>query len=80
MKLENGRFLRITELYAFVSKDDKGHEGIIGMTLPNGVFMPFIGADVDRVEMLKPLADKICADQKMEYEIRYFSFNADKKQ
>lgn len=71
MKLENGRFLRITELYAFVSVDKSG-EGIMGIQMPNGDWMPLIGADVERVESIKPFADKIAAQMNVPYEIRYF--------
>jgi len=72
MKLSNGKFLRITELYAFVSKDENGHEGIMGFQTPDGNMMPMIGADVERVESLKPYADMISEKMGVGYEIRYF--------
>lgn len=72
MKLKNGRFLRITELYAFVSKDKDGNEGIIGMTQPDGTWMPFVGADTERVDSLIPIANKICKITGVTYEIRHF--------
>lgn len=49
---------KITEIYAFVSIDEGG-EGVIGQTIPMGgreVFMPFVCADKDRMESLRPLA------------------------
>ena len=52
---------KITELYAFVSVDEGG-EGVIcqQIEMPNGkTFMPFVCADKDRMESLKPLAIKI---------------------
>ncbi len=70
-KLANGQFLRITELYAFIAKDKDGHEGIMGFRGPDGAWMPMIGADIERVEHLKAVADKLAAGQK--YEIRYFT-------
>lgn len=52
---------QITEMYAFVSKDEGG-EGLVGMTMPIGgqaTFMPFVCADKDRMESLKPMAMKM---------------------
>lgn len=50
---------KIEEIYAFVSVDEGG-EGIIAkqLDLPNGLtFMPFICADKQRMESLKPFAE-----------------------
>lgn len=71
-KLANGQFLRITEIYAFISKDKEGHEGIMGFNSPNG-WMPMIGADIERVDQLVPIADKIAGMSGQKYEIRYFT-------
>lgn len=52
---------KITEVYVFASVDEGG-EGIIGHTLPIGgraTFMPFVAADKERMEALKPLAKEI---------------------
>lgn len=72
MRLENGRFLRITEIFVFVSKDKEGHEGIMGAMLSNGTMMPLIGADSERLQSLIPVANKIKEMTGMNYEIRYF--------
>lgn len=72
MKLANGMYLKITELYAFISKDTKGHEGIMGGTI-DGVLVPFIGADLERLEQLRIIADDLCKQHNIHYEIRYFS-------
>ncbi len=71
-KLENGQYLRITEVYAFVAKDKDGHEGIMGIKTPDG-WMPMIGADIERVDHLVPIADKIAVMSGQKYEIRYFT-------
>lgn len=47
-------YMKITELWAFVSSDEGG-EGLIAMPLGN-VQMPLVGADPARVESLKPYA------------------------
>jgi hypothetical protein len=55
---------KITEMYAFVSVDEGG-EGVVGMTMPvNGreTFMPFVCADKQRMEALKPIAKKIAQE------------------
>ena len=53
----------ITEMYAFVAEESPGDEGVIGMTLNMpGVgpsFTPLVGADMDRVESLRPHAIQI---------------------
>lgn len=52
---------KITEMYAYVSVDESG-EGVVGMTLPvNGreTFMPFVGAEKDKMESLKPIVIQI---------------------
>lgn len=52
---------KITEVYCFVSVDENG-EGIIGETMKiqgKEVFMPFVCADKDRMESLKPFAARI---------------------
>lgn len=72
-KLKNGQFLKITELYAFIAKDKNGHEGIMGIRNSKGEWMPLIGADVEMVEKLKPIADKMGA----QYELRYFVSRGD---
>jgi hypothetical protein len=55
---------KITEVYCFVSVDEGG-EGIVGATTQiNGktVFMPFVCADKERMESLKPMAKCIAHD------------------
>lgn len=55
---------KITELYAFVSVDEGG-EGVIGQTCVIGgklTFMPFVCADKERMEMLKPVAKHIAEE------------------
>lgn len=72
-RLANGQFLRITEIYAFIAKDEQGHEGVMGFSDRNGNMMPMIGADVDRVDSLIPMANKISEMTGQKYEIRYFT-------
>lgn len=54
---------KIKELFAFTAIDPTNDtEGIMSAQLPNTpIHMPLIGADMDRVESLKPLARKAAA-------------------
>jgi hypothetical protein len=47
--------LFISEMYAFISTDDEG-EGVMAFLAQNGTWMPMVGADMTRVEQLKPIA------------------------
>lgn len=50
---------RINELYCFAVIDEKdNNEGVIGMNTATG-WVPFVGADLSRVEDLKPIAQSI---------------------
>lgn len=69
-KLENGNFLKIEELYAFIATDEEG-EGIMGFQTVGGM-MPMVGADMDRVNSLKIIAEQIKKATGKPYEIRKF--------
>ena len=67
----------VTELYAFVTVDpDDGNEGIMGFQLPNGDMIPMIGTDLERVESLREVAEKIEEEMGIQYEVRYFKLIA----
>ena len=53
--------MKIEEMFAFVSEDETG-EGIVGYMMPDGMWMPLVGADVARVDSLRPAAEKIARD------------------
>ena len=50
---------RINEMYAFVVVDDDGTEGIPALRSVNGVAMPLVGADLDRIADLRPFAQDL---------------------
>lgn len=51
--------LRIESMYAFVAVDPEDDtEGVIGFTAPSG-WIPMVGADMDMVEKLRPMAEGI---------------------
>lgn len=50
---------RIKEMFAFITEENgPGDEGLIGIAM-NGQWMPFVGADMERANALKPLARSI---------------------
>ncbi|GAH58867.1 unnamed protein product [marine sediment metagenome] len=50
---------RIEEMYAFVAEDSgPDDEGIVGMSI-GAVMLPLVGADMARVESLRPIARSI---------------------
>lgn len=49
--------LSIDRLFAFISVSEEG-EGIIGFHSPMG-WMPMIGADEERIEQLRPIAQRV---------------------
>lgn len=52
--------LKIEEMFAFVSVDEKGDEGVCGFTNPEtGEWIPMVGADMARVDSLKGMARSI---------------------
>lgn len=50
---------KITELFAFVVADkDEDDEGVMAF-LSKGTWQPMVGADMKRIEALRPIADSI---------------------
>lgn len=50
--------LRIDEVWAFISKDEEGHEGLCAIQTLDG-WMPLIAADKERLESLRSEAKKL---------------------
>ena len=64
---------KITELYAFVSiGSEPDDEGIMAFQTDDGIWMPMIGADMTRVNQLKPPADRISKTTGKPYKILRF--------
>jgi len=64
---------KITELWAFVSKDKDGEEGVCGFHSKDGVFWPMVAADVARLKDYFPIAEDISKKSGMKIEVRRFS-------
>ena len=51
--------LRIESMYAFIQLDPADNtEGVIAFMAPSGTWMPMVGADMERVEQLRPWAQE----------------------
>ena len=63
---------KITELFAFVVCDaNEDDEGV--MAMHDGItWVPMIGADMDRVDSLRPIADQIAMKTNKPYKILKF--------
>lgn len=55
---------RIDELFAFVSVDKDGTEGVCAAFV-RGVWMPLVGADMARVDSLRPIASVVAEESGM---------------
>ncbi len=49
---------KITELFAFIAEDGPEDEGIVAMMLGDK-WIPMVGADMARMDSLRPVAEKI---------------------
>jgi len=64
---------KITELWAFVSQDKDGTEGVCGFRAASGTFWPMVAADVKRLKDYFPIAEGISKESGMRIEVRRFS-------
>ena len=72
-KLNNGRFLRINEVFAFVAIHPDGSEDIIAFSEPGVGQFPLIGADFELIDIIIPILSKRCKNKR--YEVRVYSLN-----
>jgi hypothetical protein len=61
----------IKEIFAFVAEDAPGEEGIMAIR-SDEMWIPLIGADIRRVEALRPIADTIAKQTGKPYRILFF--------
>jgi hypothetical protein len=70
--------LNIETMYAFIIRDVDGTEGVVGMMGPMG-WVPFVGADMEKVEQLTPQAQSIANQWKKTITVAHFSKREDIK-
>jgi len=64
---------RIEEMYAFVAEDSgPDDEGVVAMSVGN-VMLPLVGADMARVESLRPIARNISAETGQRIKLLHFT-------
>jgi hypothetical protein len=69
---------KITKMFAFVI-EDKGpdDEGVPAAMSPDGKWMPLMGADLTRIESLKPIAQQMADQAQKPIRIVEFSVRED---
>ena len=68
---------RIEEMFAFVAEDSgPDDEGVVGMATGSG-WMPLVGADMARVESLKPIAQDIASQTGKKIKLIHFTNRED---
>lgn len=65
--------LRIDELFAFTVIDTDGTEGVPAFLAPDGMAMPMVCADRERVDQLRPIAQQIARDGRVTVRLVRFS-------
>lgn len=61
----------VNELYAFVCVDEDGDEGVLAATMGE-TLLPLVGADLERVTSLVPIADNISDAAGLPYKLLRF--------
>jgi hypothetical protein len=64
--------LRIDEVFVFIAKDADG-EGVPAFTLPDGMMLPMVCADKERVDSLRAMARRIARETKNKITLCRFS-------
>jgi len=70
----------IKEMFAFVAIDPgdaEGDEGVLGFQEHGGSWIPMVGADLKRVESLRPVADEMAKQLGITYKIKKFIYTED---
>lgn len=66
--------LIIEKLYAWISEDDDGQQGVIAFTPAfNAMTLPLVGADMARIESFRPYIEKIAEESKKKILLMEFS-------
>lgn len=70
---------KIVEMFAFVVADeDDDDEGVMGFCpMGSSVMFPMVGADMERVEQLRPWADEVAERTGKPYVVKRFEYVGD---
>lgn len=72
--------LKVESLYAYLAQGENGTEGIMAASVPiNGQMMmlPMVGADIDRIKSLLPIAKQIALASGITFRIYRFDAKVD---
>ncbi len=67
----------VNEMYAFVSDDGTGKEGVMAFSTPSGLMIPLVGTTEDKMREYLPKADELCKQYNITYKIVKFSNRED---
>lgn len=70
---------KIQQLYAFIATDAMGVEGVMAFVDNNGNWLPMVGADLSRIESLRPVAQAMADSIKVKVKLALFSVREDKE-
>lgn len=66
--------IKVHQMFAFVATGEDGEEGVMAFSNPgDNLFMPMVGADLERAVSLVPMADRISEASGLPYRIRKFT-------
>jgi hypothetical protein len=71
--------LRVDQMFAFLAKDITGDEGVIAWPAPDGGIMPLLGADMNRIESVRKLAQQIADARGVDVTLAVFSVREDRE-
>lgn len=63
---------KIDKLYAWIATEADGGEGVISHTFPDFGTLPLIGADMERMESIRPLAQAIATRMRLTVKLKVF--------
>ena len=71
--------LEIDKLYAFIAQNEGGEGIIAAEQIINGksMYLPLVGADLNRIKQLYPLAEQISKSTKVPFKIYCFDNKTD---
>jgi hypothetical protein len=69
---EQTKKLQITEMFAFISSDEKDGEGLCAVPSVHGM-LPMVGGDMERMDSLRPLAIQLSQMYGMKIKLLKFS-------
>lgn len=70
--------LKINEIYAYIATETDGKEGVLGGIF-EGRALPFIGADLSRMESLRPYAQLVADEKGIDVKMVHFKQRVDVK-